>query len=1685
MSMDISRLGIEVTSKGIDEAAKQITGLGTRAQNAEAKIVKFTSSLDKLSQQLSANTAFAALGGQISALGDGISKLSGHLNEVGKNFNKLMKHVVISDNVVINQTKNVEYASKAWYEHNRMIRTAVTTLQAMTTAAIIYGSLNLAKSVVTQADAWATAHARLTVFTGSTDNATNAQERLFTMSQKLRVPLEDSTKLFTRLADPIRRMGKTSQDAMEMTEGISLALKLSGATAQEASSTMIQYSQAINAGRLNGQEFNAVSESAPLLIKALAKELAVGGKNVDEMASKLKKIASQGGITFDVMYRANKNMLDKWREDFDKLPITFEDGITRIKNAWTRAMGLLGQDTGFNQQMSKSLRVIEDMIPAVAEGLAKAFIDVMTWVKENKQALTDLWGQIKGVGRSIVSAVNAFVALNNTVFETGDAVSLLGLGIFSLRLGIAGMADGVAFIYGAFSGLASVLVSISSAIAGIVTGPLFVFIKAMQGLTHVSGMLGDERSEKASKELRAAADSVAAFQTSFRDTADSLAEKSEYIMKAFREGNTEVQKLLNETPATVTIKARILPEYDEGEFGKGTKPVDEAALAAAKKSLDEYLSQVAKFEDAIRAQDELIASVNMFGADYDKITEGQKARIKLERQLSQAELAGNAITVTRIKALLQLAELQEKRENQAKDLIERAKAQKELEDKLTGEASRWETEATALEHKAAAYGMSKEALEALYLADLEQKKLDAQNLANGEKLVALYDRQIEARKRMVAAGGILDSKQAIEEFDKLMDPSKIEKFGESLKDAFGNVGKALGGMADSLRNYLARQQKLMEMQKLISKVKDPAEQARMQSEYAAKAAQDQISSYSEMAAASKQFFDEGSKGYKALEAAEKTFRLFELALSAQAFAQKMGWITAETTAVVAAKEVQVAANAQSAAADMAINEAKQASNATTALTGALAAPFPSNIAAYAVVAGMLAAIGVATSGGSGQSVADYQEKQNTGSVLGDSSAKAESISKSIEVLSDNSDIALKYSSAMLSSLQNIEAALTGVSASLYSSFKSSNANIASSSGMQSLGDLFSSGNVVSSLLSGNISAAFGSLFGSSTKVKDYGIAAGSQSLADIIANGFQGSTYTTKQTKDKVAGITYNTRTSTSTTGMDAGLESEITNIFEGIVSTITTAGSALGYSEDYLTNAINAFTVTFDKTSLSGMTSEEIAAELESWISGISSDLTDSVFGSAISVFQQSGETLLDTAVRVASGVEEASYELNQLGINAIDFSDVVNTVGDVGAEIVRQSILAVEAGEGIAAIIETLSGTADEIASTYSELVTLQQGLKAVGLAAAVSSDLLAAAGGLEALQDALSSYTENFFSESEQNAMKLASLQAEFASLGVEMPLTTQAFRTLVESLDASGNEDLAVKVLLLSDAFAELATSADDAISSLEETLKSAYETESAELESTIDTFEAFISSLSEFRESLTVGDYSTLTNAQQYASSSSDLQALYLKASTGDEDAIEAYQSAAEEFLELSRTMYASGEQYTNDYLRVLENIDALSELSVDTVDTATAQLDALTESVSALIDINESVISVAEAIAALQEAMGLGVNAAVDGSHAGGLSSVPYDGYTAELHAGERVLTASENRAYQAGVAGNSESLLTELAALRAEISTLRTEQTKQTQAIIASNYDSSDRNAQQIVQGNSDAISKSTYKANSTVGLV
>jgi hypothetical protein len=254
-------------------------------------------------------------------------------------------------------------------------------------------------------------------------------------------------------------------------------------------------------------------------------------------------------------------------------------------------------------------------------------------------------------------------------------------------------------------------------------------------------------------------------------------------------------------------------------------------------------------------------------------------------------------------------------------------------------------------------------------------------------------------------------------------------------------------------------------------------------------------------------------------------------------------------------------------------------------------------------------------------------------------------------------------------------------------------------------------------------------------------------------------------------------------------------------------------------------------------------------------------------------------------------------------------------------------------------------------------------------------------------------------------------------------------------------------------------------------------------------------LGEFRDNLLTGDLSTLDVASKYQVEKAKFEETLAKAQSGDETALGSFSDVATAFLNASRAMNASGAVYTADFNRVLEATGLLETTAAGKASVAEQQLEALNQQVTGLITLNTSVLTVTQAIAELNALLTGGftgtdatIMPVVDGSHANGLSYVPFDGYTAELHKGEAVLTAAENKAYQMDYtqygSGNSAALVEEIKALRTEVKSLRDGQREQTGQLISANYDAQERNAQVIVEGQKDAASSSGYSERAKVTL-
>jgi hypothetical protein len=163
-----------------------------------------------------------------------------------------------------------------------------------------------------------------------------------------------------------------------------------------------------------------------------------------------------------------------------------------------------------------------------------------------------------------------------------------------------------------------------------------------------------------------------------------------------------------------------------------------------------------------------------------------------------------------------------------------------------------------------------------------------------------------------------------------------------------------------------------------------------------------------------------------------------------------------------------------------------------------------------------------------------------------------------------------------------------------------------------------------------------------------------------------------------------------------------------------------------------------------------------------------------------------------------------------------------------------------------------------------------------------------------------------------------------------------------------------------------------------------------LASTIDKFKNFAKSLKEFQQSLLLSAESPLTPAERYAEAKRQFEDISAKALGGDETAIGQVQNASKTLLDASRVMYASGQNYTDDFNNIQNILNSII-LASDTKATADElllaaydnQLNALDTQINVLEGISTTLLSIEESLAESKAseaaAMQSGINQATKG----------------------------------------------------------------------------------------------------------
>ena len=204
--------------------------------------------------------------------------------------------------------------------------------------------------------------ARLKNALGSTYAARDAMNQLYKSTQETGTGFNAAADSFLRLARNSEALGATRAEIQTLSETVQKLGLISGAGRGEIASGMIQLSQALASGRLNGDELRSIMENMPALAKAIADGL---GKSVGEM----RAMGAAGELTGSKVFGAILSQAGKVEEEFKTLPNTAEREFQKVGDAWSKLLADIATRTNSSEFVQGIARGVRNSIEAVRGNL--------------------------------------------------------------------------------------------------------------------------------------------------------------------------------------------------------------------------------------------------------------------------------------------------------------------------------------------------------------------------------------------------------------------------------------------------------------------------------------------------------------------------------------------------------------------------------------------------------------------------------------------------------------------------------------------------------------------------------------------------------------------------------------------------------------------------------------------------------------------------------------------------------------------------------------------------------------------------------------------------------------------------------------------------------------------------------------------------------------------------------------------------------------------------------------------------------------------------------------------------------------------------------------------------------------------------------------------------------------------
>ncbi|HBF5319439.1 TPA: tape measure protein [Clostridioides difficile] len=275
----------------------------------------------------------------------------------------------------------------------------------------VYIGIKGIESITKAADTIASTKARLNLMNDGLQTTDQLNKMIYLSAQSARASYADTAAQIAKLGILAGDAFGSSAEVIKFTELMNKAFVIGGTSANEASAAMYQLTQAMGAGKLQGDEFRSIMENAPLLAAKIADAM---GKTKDQ----LKELSSSGAITADIIRNALFKASNEIEKKFASMPITFSQALTMMKND---AYMIFGQTLGKISGALQSVRFSEIVVSMrnVMIAISSNIYDTLNIIKNilNSDFFSDF---VQGITLGAILIINGLGWVTNAALNVAN-----------------------------------------------------------------------------------------------------------------------------------------------------------------------------------------------------------------------------------------------------------------------------------------------------------------------------------------------------------------------------------------------------------------------------------------------------------------------------------------------------------------------------------------------------------------------------------------------------------------------------------------------------------------------------------------------------------------------------------------------------------------------------------------------------------------------------------------------------------------------------------------------------------------------------------------------------------------------------------------------------------------------------------------------------------------------------------------------------------------------------------------------------------------------------------------------------------------------------------------------------------------------------------------------------------------